>query len=168
MGIPRVGVDVSTKADLVAFSSAINDQTYTVYGDTVQGDSTPRFYAYNVASVAIVDGENVLATTGMGDMGRYIKLAQVPAPVTIKRQEKYSGATNASGNYTVSFGTPYAVAPNIQANIIGGSNTQIIKITSVSASGFTVNVTNRTDVVGLLPTYANVTGAAVDVLITEK
>ncbi len=85
-----------------------------------------------------------------------------------KRRETYSGTTNASGNYVVTFGTAYAAAPNIQANIIGGTNTNLIKITAVSTTGFTVNVVTRVDVVGLLPSYNNVNGAAVDVLITEK
>lgn len=87
---------------------------------------------------------------------------------TTKRQETYSGTTNGSGAYTVTFGTAYGVAPNIQANIIGGSNTNLIKITSISTTGFTVNVVNRVDVIGLLPTYSNVSGAVVDTLITEK
>lgn len=89
----------------------------------------------------------------------------IPTP---KRQETYSGTTDSSGNYTVTFGTAYSVAPNIQANIIGGTNTEFIKITSVSTTGFTVNVSNRTDVVGLLPIFSNVSGASVDCLITEK
>lgn len=85
-----------------------------------------------------------------------------------KRQETYSGTTNSSGNYTVSFGTSYSVTPNIQANIINGSNTNLIKITSISTTGFTVNVVNRTDVIGLLPSYTNVNSSSVDILITEK
>lgn len=85
-----------------------------------------------------------------------------------KRKETYSGTTDSSGNYTVTFGTSYSVAPNIQANIIGGSNTNIIKITSITTTGFTVNVVNRTDALGLLPTYSNVNGANVDCLIHEK
>lgn len=86
---------------------------------------------------------------------------------TIKKVETFSGTTNSSGNYTVTFGTAYSATPNIQANIIGGTNTNLIKITSVSTTGFTVNVVNRTDVVGLLPSYANVNGASVQALITE-
>lgn len=87
---------------------------------------------------------------------------------TSKRVETYSGTSNGSGNYTVTFATAFAVAPNIQANIVNGSNTQIMKITSVSTTGFTVNVTNRTDVLGLLPSYSNVSAASVDVVVTEK
>lgn len=164
MAIPRVGIDVSNKADLVAFNSAINAQTYTVYGSLSQGDSTPRFYAYDSSSVLTSDGENVLDATGMGGIGRYIKLAQIP---TVKRQEKFSGTTDASGNYTVSFSPAFAATPDIQPTIIGGGNNDIYKITSVTASGFTVNVVRRTDVVGLLPSFPVLAGASVKVLVTE-
>ncbi len=85
-----------------------------------------------------------------------------------KRMEAYSGTTNGSGVYTVTFSTAYSVAPNIQANIIGATDTQNLRITSISTTGFTVTARNRTDVVGLLPSYSNVSGASVDVLITEK
>jgi hypothetical protein len=87
---------------------------------------------------------------------------------TGKRRETYSGTTSASGVYTVTFATAFSVAPNIQANIIGGTNTNLIKITSISTTAFTVTVVNRNDVVGILPTYSNVNGAIVDVIITEK
>ncbi len=90
------------------------------------------------------------------------------AGATPKRAETYSGTSNGSGNYTVTFGTAFAVAPNIQANVVNGTDTQTVRITSVSTTGFTVLVRNRTDVLGLLPSYSNVSGAAVDVLITEK
>ncbi len=85
-----------------------------------------------------------------------------------KRQETYSGTTNSGGTYTVTFGTAYSTAPNIQANIIGATDTQNIRTTSVSTTGFTVIVRNRVDVLGLLPSWTNVNAAAVDILITEK
>jgi len=113
-----------------------------------------------------ISGAPTLAT--VATTGAYSDLTGKPTIPTLKRQETYSGTSNSSGNYTVTFGTAYSVAPNIQANIIGGTNTQTIKITSVSTTGFTVNVTNRNEVLGLLPTYTNVNGASVDVLITEK
>lgn len=100
--------------------------------------------------------------------GDYNDLSNKPTIPAIKRQETYSGTTSGSGTYTVTFSTSYSVAPNIQANIVGGTNTNLIKITSISTTGFTVTVVNRVDVVGLLPSYSNVNGAAVDVLITEK
>lgn len=90
-----------------------------------------------------------------------------------KRQETYSGTTNSGGTYTVSFGTSYSVAPNIQANIIGGTANQVIVITSISTTGFTINVYQRNAVTllsteVLLASTVNVNGANIDVLITEK
>lgn len=85
-----------------------------------------------------------------------------------KRQETYSGTTNGSGVYTVTFPTAFSVAPNIQAGITNGTDTQTSRITSISTTGFTILVRNRTDVIGLLPSYANVSGATVDVVVTEK
>lgn len=89
-----------------------------------------------------------------------------------KRQETYSGTTNGSGVYSVTFGTSYSVAPNIQANIVGGSSNQVITMT-VSTTGFTCTVVQRNSVTllateVLLANTTNVSGANVDVLITEK
>lgn len=85
-----------------------------------------------------------------------------------KHQETYSGTTNGSGVYTVTFGTAYAAAPNIQANLIGGADNQNLRITAVSTTGFTVLARTRVDVIGLLPTWNNASGLSVDALITEK
>lgn len=96
----------------------------------------------------------------------------ISAPV-IKKQEAFSGTTNASGNYVVTFSTAYSVAPNIQQNMIGNTTNQYSRIVSVSTTGFTINAysfnsLNIAGIVALLPTTANVVGASVDVLITEK
>lgn len=91
-----------------------------------------------------------------------------------KRRETYSGTTNASGVYTVSFATAYAAAPNIQANIVNQSATnQFLRVSSVSTTGFTVNAFQRSSVTLLgidllLFATTNVNGASVDVIITEK
>lgn len=84
-----------------------------------------------------------------------------------KRQETYSGVTNPSGVYAVTFTTAYSVAPNVQVEIVGGV-IKLDKVTSVTTTGFSILVQLRNDVLGLLPTYTNVTNQAVDVLITEK
>jgi hypothetical protein len=85
-----------------------------------------------------------------------------------KRRETYSGSSNGSGVYTVTFGTSYSVTPNIQANWIGAADNQNLRVTAISTTGFSVLARNRVDVVGLLPTWTNVSGASIDVLITEK
>jgi len=125
-----------------------------------------------INSSNIVDRKVILST--VAQTGLFSDILSKPTTLAgygitdTKKVAVYSGTTNASGIYTVTFGTAYSVAPNIQANIVGGSDTQNIRITSVSTTGFTVTVRNRTDVIGLLPSYSNVNGANVDVLITEK
>lgn len=91
-----------------------------------------------------------------------------------KRSELYSGTTNGSGVYTVTFSAAYSVAPNIQANLTNQSSTnQYLRISSVSTTGFTVNVyafsTNTLlGIVSLISTTTNVSGSTLDVLVTEK
>jgi len=91
---------------------------------------------------------------------------------TSKRQLTYSGVTDASGNYTVTFPQAFTVSPNVQVNPIGG-NVLYRTVTTVTPTGFTVNIsTQNTAVVALvsvlLPGVTAVNGANVDVLITEK
>lgn len=120
---------------------------------------------------ASITGKPTFATVATS--GSYLDLSNRP---TIKRQETYSGTTNASGNFTVTFGTAYAVAPNIQASISNQSNAQQqIRVSSVSTTGFTVNVSQRnTAFLSLLGLdiltsgTTNVSGATVDCLATEK
>ena len=99
------------------------------------------------------------------------QLNRIAAP---KKATPYSGTTNASGVYTVTFPTAYAVAPNIQANMVNQSATnQFLRISSITTTGFTVNTFARASltVLGLeLLAAATVVvpSAPVDVLITEK
>lgn len=117
-----------------------------------------------------ITGTGTISMPNVGTAGTYGAVTtDAQGRVTAgKRMETYSGTTNGSGVYTVTFGTAYSVAPNIQANIIGASDTQNLRITSVSTTGFTVTARNRTDIAGLVPTFSNASSLAVDVLITEK
>lgn len=133
------------------FNTAFSSKTTT---DLAEG--TNQYFTNSRARSALSGGAGISYSNSTG----IITLA--------KRIEPYSGTTNASGQFTVTFSTAYSVAPNIQANIINGTDTQNIRITAISTTGFTVLVRNRTDVVGLLPSWSNVSGASVDVLINEK
>lgn len=144
-------------------------------GTTLSYDNSTYITAnQNITLSGDVTGSGTTAITAtlssVGTSGTYglVTTDSKGRVVSGKRQEVYSGVTNASGVYTVSFGTTYSVSPNIQASIINATDTQNIRITSVTTTGFTVLVRNRVDVVGLLPTWANVNAANVDVLITEK
>lgn len=79
----------------------------------------------------------------------------------------YSGVTNSTGVFTFTFPNPYTIPPNVQVQVIGGTNKQAVT-TNVSESTVVVKVENRVDVVGLLPSFTNVVGANVDLLVTAK
>lgn len=83
-----------------------------------------------------------------------------------------SGVTNASGVFAYTFPNPYTVPPNIQANVLNGTD-RYNMVTTVTTSGFTVKVTVRSAVTllgaeVLLAATTNVVGAPVDVLLTAK
>lgn len=80
----------------------------------------------------------------------------------------YSGATDASGNYTVTYPSAYGSKPKVIFAVEGGTNKDTSVLTSTTATGFTILVQRRTDVVGLLPTYAAVVGAVVNVSVTQQ
>lgn len=132
------------------------DTKFATKSTTDLTEGSKLFYTESRARNSISAGAGISYNNSTGVISR------------AKRQETYSGTTNASGVYTVTFATAYPIAPNIQANIIGATDSQNIRITAISTTGFTVTVRNRVDVIGLLPTWVNVTGASVDVLITEK
>jgi len=85
-----------------------------------------------------------------------------------------SGVTDATGTYAFTFQNPYTVAPNVQASITNQANAnQSIRVTSVTASGYTINVYQRNVVTllgveVLLGAVVPVQGATVDVLVTAK
>lgn len=97
--------------------------------------------------------------------GNYNDLSNKP---TLKRHESFTGTTNASGNYVVTFGTAFASAPDVQAQLVNPADNDFIRVMSISTTGATINVRRRTDVVGLLPAFANLNGATVTVLATER
>jgi len=86
-----------------------------------------------------------------------------------KRQETYTVSTNASGVATVTYGTPYSVIPNVQYNLgVGAVVREVLTPVTSTVSGCSFIVQVRVDVLGLLPSYTNVNGREVNVLVTEK
>lgn len=102
-------------------------------------------------------------------LGLYQKLKRA-----IKRQEVYTGVTDALGDYTVSFSTPYHSVPEILPKIIPQTDpNQQCRVTSASTSGFTVHVESRSSIsvlgvgVALGFNTASVSGAPVKVFVME-
>jgi hypothetical protein len=152
-----------TKADF--YNRITTDGEFgLLLGDASKGDIKAQLWQYVANSTATDDFTNgvIKPTLQTGD-GRWLRQSNFP-----KRKETYSGTTSGSGTYTVTFGVAFLAAPNIQATIVGGTDTQFLKVTSVSTTGFIITTMNRTDVLGLLPTYTATNGIAVDVLVTDK
>lgn len=104
------------------------------------------------------------ATTGLGTI--------LNKP-TIRRVETFSGVTNASGNLTFTYSTPYSSVPDVQPQLTAGTPSQVVRITSSTTTGFTVQVTNRASVTllaveVLLAATTPVVGAAVNILVTAR
>lgn len=155
------------RAELRGYIGITPDQPIVISGYA----ATPlqvEIWQFDPNSMLSDDGISVLKpTVTLGtDPGRYIRTSTTSP--SIKKSENKSGSTNSSGIFTFNFANTYAVPPNIQANIINASDSQIIKISTPTTTSVTVTVRNRIDIVGLLPTWANVNGALVDILVTEK
>ena len=124
-------------------------------------------------AVPVVDGLDI-QMIDVGTAGTYgIVTTNVKGQVTAgKRQMIFSGVTNASGVYSANFGVTFAAAPNVQAQIVGGTSNQVVTIT-VTATGFSATLVQRNAVtlLGLEVLLAGTTpvnGGRIDVLITEK
>lgn len=87
-----------------------------------------------------------------------------------KRVEVYSGSTNGSGNYTVTFGTAYPSPPYVVPTIPNQSSVnQYVRVTAVSTTGFTVHAYGFQSLLGALQLgSSNLTSLAVEVLVREK
>lgn len=158
----RNDLSATDKNTLINYNSAVDGQGFIVGGNSNIADSYGYIYFYVASSTATVDGDLVLAATGMGT-GRYLKCPTTPV---IKRQERYTGTTNASGVYAVTYSSAFT-NPIICVTPVGGTNKESQVVTSTT-SGFSIKVELRSDVVGLLPTYSNVNGRKVDVIVTEQ
>lgn len=134
-------------------------QTLSISSNSVSISGGNTIVLPSIVNTSIISTSAIISITG-----------SVPNyTLTSKRLEKYSGTTGSVGTYTVNFATSFSVTPNIQANIVNGTDYQISKPV-VSTTGFTVTVRGATSVLslGVLPTYTNVVGANVDVIINEK
>lgn len=90
-----------------------------------------------------------------------------------RRQEVYSGVTDAAGLYSVTFANPFTAAPNLQVQLIGATHNHSFRVVSVTATGFTIAVGIRAGltVLGLTVLGFSVdatAGIAVDVIATSK
>ena len=105
--------------------------------------------------------------------GAYTDLTGKPNIPTVRRMETFSGVTNGSGNYTITYSTPYPTVPHVAPQLTAGTASQVARITASSVNGFTVSVTNRASVTllaveVLLASTTSVVGAAVSVAVLAR
>lgn len=168
----------------------ISSLFFITHGDTLATNAqstivAKKFIMNDVTTTAIATGIGtpstaILATTKCVDtMSKQtvhdsIAAMKIWAIETFIEPVSYSGTTNSSGEYTITFPTPYSVAPNIQATIPNQSATNyFIRVSSVSTTGCTIHVYQRSTVTilgaeVLLATTTNVSGVNIDVLVTKK
>lgn len=84
----------------------------------------------------------------------------------LNKPAKYTGSTNGSGIYSVTYGSAYSTKPHLVFSVEGGTNKDTSILTSTTTTGFSILVERRSDVIGLLPAYAPVSGITVNVTVT--
>lgn len=146
------------------------DKTFQTLNTTVVPEGTNLYYTDARARASIS-----LTTTGTGaaTYNSSTGVLNVPTPSTAKRIETYTGTTDASGNYTVTYSTPFSVTPDVQPQLQAGTTQQMVRITSSTTTGFTVNATNRATVTllsvdVLLGNTTPLASASVGVLVTSR
>lgn len=154
----------TSKTTLSQFTNNVpfltTNQSMTFTGDVTGSGTTSIPITLNTVATAGTYGRVVVNAKGLVTSG--------------KRQETYSGTTDGSGNYTVTFATAYSVVPNVQANLVPQTATnQYARISSITTTGFTVNAysfnsNNLLGIISLVTTTSNIVGATIDVLISEK
>lgn len=123
----------------------------TITTPTVQGNITPTITAAGSATVT-TSGNTFTVNTP-----------------SVKRQEPLTVTTTTAGIATFTYGSTYSVAPNVQYNLgVGAGNKETIVPQTSTTTGCTFLVQLRSDVLGLLPSYAPVSGREVNIIVTEK
>lgn len=135
-----------------------------LFGKLVAGDIIPRLYWFVKTSTATANDSSVVAP--VDNIGRWILSPSAVIP-TITRQERLAGTTNGSGVLTFNFSPAFATVPNVQVNSLN-ANVRDVIVTNVTTSSVTFTLSRRSDVIGLLPTYAAVSGATLQALITAQ
>lgn len=135
----RNDINAQVKADLINFSSAIDGQAYVLLGENAMGDRTTRIYFYDIASNATVDGDNVLAATGMGGTGRFIK-----NPIEEFNTGLATVAT--SGDYNDLINTPSVGSPS--ASIVSRSFNSSFQLTENTIVNYSVSISVTSTLLG--------------------
>lgn len=88
------------------------------------------------------------------------------------RIDRYSGTTNASGDYTVTYSPAFSSTPIVILELMNPTANQSSRLTSSSTTGFTAKVEERADttILGLhVPSFTvtNVNAASIKAIVIE-
>lgn len=170
----------STQRQLAQFCDIENSMSYSFTGLTVtlndvfrnaahptQSGNSGRFLTTNGTTLSWGDGFALPSQTG--NAGKPL-ITNGTTPSWGKKQEIFSGTTNGSGLYTVTFSGTYSVAPNVQVAIQGDFASYTAVVSSKNTTTATVKVYTLSSILslGLVPQYSTVASVPVDVVITEK
>lgn len=145
-----------------------NAATVTLTNKTISGSANTLT---NIAQGSITNLTSDLAgkfDAPTGTTAQYLRgdgttatFPTIPAAVV-----KYTGTTNGSGIYSITYGSAYSSKPALVFSVEGGTNKDTSVLTSTTTTGFSILVERRSDVLGLLPSYAAVSGITVNVIVT--
>lgn len=140
------------KAGVAGYRMGTRPASY--YLTPAQGNAAYRPISYVPTFASLLNKPTTLSGYGITDA---------------KSVATYSGTTAATtGIYSVTYPVAYASVPNVQLSNITTNPRDVVMLTSSSTTGFTIQVQRRVDVLGLLPTYSNVSGVTVNALVTAQ
>lgn len=187
-GTPTIPTNTNQLTNGSGYITGITSGNVTsALGFTPYNATNPNGYTTNTGTVtSIIAGTGLsggtITTSGtlslpnVGTAGSYglITTDEQGRVSAVKKHYTYSGVTNSSGDYSVTFSPiTFGATPNIQANVIGGTDLYRTTISSVSSTGFTVHVViqNTNTILGIVNLVSSTTavnGASIQALITEN
>ncbi|MES1988050.1 MAG: hypothetical protein V4440_08480 [Pseudomonadota bacterium] len=153
---------VNTKTGAVVLNSSDVGADVSGAATTAQAFATwqPDKRFIGISNAGTAAGLDV-AASGNASTSQVVKGNDTRLPII------YSGTTDGSGVYALTYGTAYSAKPKLVFAVEGGTNKDSSVLTATSTTGFSIIVQRRTDIAGLLPTYAAVSGATVNVIVLQ-
>jgi len=157
-------------------TSTVSGNTFTLsvpatITQTLSGSGTNTISLSNGGGTFVIPSSTnnaTILTTGIATSTSSANSHTINVPAQ-KRIDKFTATTNASGVVTITYTTAFSVTPNLQYNLgVGAGNKETIIPVTSTTTGCSFLVQLRSDVLGLLPTYSNVSGREVNVIAFEK
>lgn len=166
--IPAPAVNNATIASTnMTVSTSGNSFTLTAPTNTLMSLSASTGISVTGNTITNSAPDQVISISAVG--GNTISGTYPNFTITRKRQETYTGSTNASGLVTFTF-SAFSAIPNVQycGGFGSGNKETIIPNAAYTTTSVVLYCQLRADVLGILPSYSNVSGREINILVTEK